>query len=466
MDVRFRAGSGRWLIKRPAPTAVDRRAAESSANGLVHLPRRVGLGHCVRRRRPAHHPFEDDERDEQHECRDRHRERGMRRERNREYGRRHQPARDEHRSHRRRGELRLRDVERGEERRHAAAERPRARRSAVAGVALDQQAHAARHVHERREQRQVRIGEGHDRSSVVLELLTREPLEVDPPQAGGDTKPGHGDGDDAGTPGRLHGPAAHGHDQLAEHDQREQPEPLRDVRRVHGDVPMQPRVERRHAEVEQDGDGPDHGAPRRRQRGRHEPQRHAERVDAPVPPDQRSRFRRVSIGAHVQRDEDSPERRERDREPGVAPLGDVGDLHREREQREHLREGRDPERQVVGVEAVGVEAEPLPGEEHREEETARERRAVPVRVVDEEVRELRDRDDEHEVEEELEPRGMPLALPLGRRPKARRPEPAPGFGCGGRHARAPPPGLARVRSARMRARCPPSVARAAMKSSR
>src|SRR5205807_9773951 len=88
----------------------------------------------------------------------------------------------------------------------------------------------------------------------------------------------------------------------------------------------------------------------------------------------------------------------------------------------HRREVRDAEEQVVGVETGRVGHVPLPGDVDGDEEP-REAEKTGGRVVgDESVRELRDRDDEDEVEEELEPRRVALSALL-RREQARRDKP-------------------------------------------
>ena len=63
---------------------------------------------------------------------------------------------------------------------------------------------------------------------------------------------------------------------------------------------------------------------------------------------------------------------------------------------------------VVRVEAVGVERVADPGPPDRDEEPREDQEAVEARILGEPVGELGDRDDEDEVEEELEPGRVPL----------------------------------------------------------
>jgi hypothetical protein len=80
-------------------------------------------------------------------------------------------------------------------------------------------------------------------------------------------------------------------------------------------------------------------------------------------------------------------------------------------------------RHVVRVEPVGVERIPLPGDVHGDEQT-REPQEPRHRVIEHELMaELGDRDDEDEVEEELEPR-RPALVPLLCGSEARRDQPA------------------------------------------
>ena len=111
----------------------------------------------------------------------------------------------------------------------------------------------------------------------------------------------------------------------------------------------------------------------------------------------------------------------------VERLGDHGGEDRHRE---HPQDHEDAVRRVVGVEAVGVERVADPGPPDGDEQPGEDQEAAEARILGEPVGELRDRDDEDEVEEELEPGRVPLVLAvLLQRAKTRRVVP-PG---GGRH---------------------------------
>ena len=95
-------------------------------------------------------------------------------------------------------------------------------------------------------------------------------------------------------------------------------------------------------------------------------------------------------------------------------MRDVRDLHCECCDREHGGEDRQAEDGVVRVEAVGVDREALPGDEDGEEERREDCEAPERVVVDELVGELGDGDDEDDVEEELEPARVALAVVVER----------------------------------------------------
>jgi hypothetical protein len=92
---------------------------------------------------------------------------------------------------------------------------------------------------------------------------------------------------------------------------------------------------------------------------------------------------------------------------------------RERRHAEHRREDDEAVRQVVRVEAVGVEGEAHPGPPHGDEERKEAEEASRGDVEPQLAPELSDRDDEDEIEEELEPGGAPR-LVVAERPQARR----------------------------------------------
>lgn len=91
-------------------------------------------------------------------------------------------------------------------------------------------------------------------------------------------------------------------------------------------------------------------------------------------------------------------------------MRDVGDLNRERRDREHREEHHTSEYDVVGVETVGVGAEVLPGDKHGQIQGGEGGEAAEAVVDHELVRELRDRDHENEVVEQLAVACAPYAV--------------------------------------------------------
>jgi hypothetical protein len=80
----------------------------------------------------------------------------------------------------------------------------------------------------------------------------------------------------------------------------------------------------------------------------------------------------------------------------------------ERSDSEHRDQHAHSEGDVVGVEAIGVEPETLPGDEDGHEERREDSEAAQGVVRNEFVRELGDGNDEHYIEEELEPGSVAL----------------------------------------------------------
>jgi hypothetical protein len=91
--------------------------------------------------------------------------------------------------------------------------------------------------------------------------------------------------------------------------------------------------------------------------------------------------------------------------------------------REHPGQHQDPMQQVVGVEAVGVHRVAGPCPPDGDEQAGRAQEVTQGAVLLQRVDDLGDRDDEHQVEEQLEPGGAPLALVGLQRAQLWRPEP-------------------------------------------
>ena len=88
----------------------------------------------------------------------------------------------------------------------------------------------------------------------------------------------------------------------------------------------------------------------------------------------------------------------------------VADQHRHRRDREHRAEVGEPEAEVVGVEPRRVCHVALPGDPDRHEQGGETQESSGGVVGDQVLRQLRDRHDEDEIEEQLEPAGVTLAL--------------------------------------------------------
>ncbi len=102
----------------------------------------------------------------------------------------------------------------------------------------------------------------------------------------------------------------------------------------------------------------------------------------------------------------------------------VGCRRGERRHGEHLGEHGDAEDEVVGVEAIGIEgeADPRPPDGHEQERELQEAKSA---VVDLQlVRDLADRDDEDQVDEQLEPARTALLVGVLDRSQPRRLEEA------------------------------------------
>jgi hypothetical protein len=127
----------------------------------------------------------------------------------------------------------------------------------------------------------------------------------------------------------------------------------------------------------------------------------------------------------VEADHDQAQRDVGEREAGAAPGDHVGDLDGERGDGQHRGEHRHAEDDVVGVEAVRVEAVALPRDVDRQEERGEAGEPGEVVVDDELVGELGYRDDEDEVEEQLQPARVALALLAGDGAQARGAQPGP-----------------------------------------
>ncbi len=253
-------------------------------------------------------------------------------------------------------------------------------------------------------------------------------VEVEPPE-----RRGRGEGEDERGRARggqleLRGRGAREHDRLAERDDHEQLEPLREVRGL--DLPAAP-VEAgppRHA-VEDE---------RRRvvDRERRQPEpRPGRRVDEPArEPERRGRGEPGQDRAGAapldrpalrrgEGQEDVPADLDRDvgagEEQPAAGEG-LGDRDREQQAAEHQPDQEQPDDDRARVELVRDPGRVVPGPPDDEQREQRPPGAAPGEVVEQQVRDLRDREDEDEVVEELERRrallaALPATLEAGHR---------------------------------------------------
>ncbi len=225
-------------------------------------------------------------------------------------------------------------------------------------------------------------------------------------------------------------PSGRAADRLAEDQDDQQGEPLRQV----FDVQRQP-------VVAEGGDDRTHGIDEYRNRPqhvlgvaghgqRHSPQRGAHADEEQIDPDGGPALLDVAPGPCVHQQQDQPAGQiaggERDGQLADR-VGRAGSAARDRGGRGQLA---DPEHDVVGVEAVGVQREADPGEPDRHEQSDQDTGAVPTEVAVEGLGELHHHQHVGEVEEEFEPAGIPLAAEMqARRPDERfRTRTLPGLG--------------------------------------
>ena len=304
--------------------------------------------------------------------------------------------------------------------RQSAAQRHRGDRGQRLVDVLDRLLQPEREEHDPGDHRQVQVAvvvasEPDARRAVRLGQLTLrqdgEDVEVRPPERGDDDDSEDGGGDDPGGDRLTRGADPDGDDRLAERDDDDEPVALGEV--CGRDAPSLPAASQRaevvdcergrperclRGPVEERGDDEDH----RRNRGRgREARDRAEQVWIPLAGD---RVEQEVEQAHgeVGDAEQHGVRVERLRD------GEGDDQHR-RHRSEHPR----PYRPSFGLERVREPCVPGPRPPERREDQHPLADPPPGEIVGHEQRDLRDRVDEDQVEEELE-RGDPL-LALGHR---------------------------------------------------
>jgi hypothetical protein len=123
---------------------------------------------------------------------------------------------------------------------------------------------------------------------------------------------------------------------------------------------------------------------------------------------------RVLAGEHrVRRDVQGAHEEERDAEHERVLAERLGYGQRRDQQRPHRRQEDDADRALVGSRRVGEPGVPAPGEREHHQNRERFDERCPAGIVVDEARDLRDREHEHEVEEELECGDALLALDHG-----------------------------------------------------
>ena len=283
---------------------------------------------------------------------------------------------------------------------------------------------APRADHRQRDhQRQMRVEVDLRRHQAAADLRRVEQVEVHPPQAARrrEGAGGRERGRDSPVDARRLGDR--GHDRLAEDDQREEAEALGEVARMQGRrLEDRARGGHRRAQLDDHRDPPQHVAGRAGEGQRGQPHEQGEREALQVAPEQRGRLGRGSPRAFVEAEEDQPHGGVgEDEARRVAGRGEV-DVDGQRRHGEHRRQHRHAEDGVVGVEAVGVDGEADPRPPHGHEQSRAAQGARQRRVVMQQVAELGDRDDEHEVEEQFRPRRVPLGVGVLKRAQPRRDE--------------------------------------------
>ena len=182
---------------------------------------------------------------------------------------------------------------------------------------------------------------------------------------------------------------------------------------------LTPREERR-AQLEHECSAPQHVVPRTRYRERHDPDDDGGAECEQERGRQRSGFGHVPSCTRVEREQNDARADVCEWKPERCTAKDAGDGGGKNGNREHSEQRQEAVGQVVGVEAVGVEGESHPDPPHGNEEPEELEEANGRRLGAERIRELADGGDEHQVEEQLEPRCAAIVVLVAlKRPQAR-----------------------------------------------
>ena len=235
------------------------------------------------------------------------------------------------------------------------------------------------------------------------------PVEVRPPQGGGDDDSKDRGRDPGGVERQPFGADPDRHDRLSDGDDHDQPVALHEVLRRDAPAPHadddEPEV------VDRQRHGPDrhlHGAveePGDDEQGR------ADEGARQDPDDGAQQLGIAAAGDRVEDEMEGAHDEVRDAEDDAVDLEGVRRGQRHDEHRGHRPEHGDSDGALLRVQRVGEPGvrRPRPPQHAEKEEAAQQ--AIPGRVVGEEAGDLGDGEDEDEIEEELE-RGHPL-LGLG-----------------------------------------------------
>ena len=268
---------------------------------------------------------------------------------------------------------------------------------------------AERQQHDAGDHREVEIRIGVARDLVSLPALggARQPprrhqrhhVEVQPPHGGRDDDAEHGRGDDTGVHAGL-GTDADGHDGLAERDDHDQAVALGEVRRHQ--LPSLGAEEVRLGHVQHQGQSPQGALQRAVEEGCRDQEAHSDRRSPGEPDHRLPQPGIVAAGEHE----------ERDLRPAHDPIGAreeqslrvecLRHAQRRHEERRHRREHHQAHGALLRIHDAGQPRIAGPGPPQHAEDQQSLRQALPRRIAHHQRRALRQRQHEHQVEEQLE----------------------------------------------------------------
>ena len=227
-------------------------------------------------------------------------------------------------------------------------------------------------------------------------------VEVAPPQRRRHREPecGHDQGVDL--PVRLVQSGDDRGDGLAEHEDDEEPESLRQVLQVQRDVAGEPGGDEGPGDVDEHTERPEHVPCWLRQQQGDPPQQGAGARRGEVDADVRPGLGYVPIGSEVEQEEQDPQPDVARRERRRVLAHRTGGTGRQPGGGEGAGQLRQPVDHVVGVEAVGVDRGGHPRPPHHGEEPGEDKSPMPGRVLVVRAGDLRHGQDVRQVEEELQ----------------------------------------------------------------